>query len=760
MTSSQVETQSRIARFFDGAEQRIEGRDKATGRMKYAADIDRPGLLWAAYVTSPYAYAKIVRIDVTAARSVPGVKAVLTAADIGLRLVGIQLFDWPVLCHDVVRFIGDRVVAIAAETRAAAEEAVKLVEIDYDELNPILSTKDALEAEAPVLHPDWDAYHYLAYVGKERPLRSHPNLQTEFVNAKGVDDLTRVFASARHVFEHFFETPRQHCGYIEPTATVVWIDDDGTVHVHAANKSPFRVRDQLAHTAQIAREKIVIEANAVGGDFGGKGLGRDVLPCYFLARATGRPVRSVPTYAEELQFSSARHPARMQLRTAVSAEGLLLAHHAEVIYDGGAYAAVKPTPNLLFGISYGTMPYRIPDVRINIKAAYTNTLPSGYVRAPGDVQTCFAFEQHIDMIAAELGIDALTFRMRNAMQNGDTAVTGEAISEPAGMAVLEALEQDVAVRGEPPPGRARGMAFLCRHTGVGRTTVKLTLSPTGDVEIISGMADQGSGSHTVIQRVAAAALAISLDRIRVRRGSTSEAGLDPGVGASRGTHLVGGATRNAVAQLAAILEEAVGVRLTDEGFFSAGGQAASLDDIAAEACRTGPIVIHGEYDGIFHGADNPPDYSFSACSIEIELDRQTGEVTVHDALLVMDVGQIISPIGHQGQIDGGFIAGIGSALMEEMLNDESGKMQIVSLADYKLPTIADIPPLRTILVQKAGRHQPYGAKAIGEHANAGVAPAIGNALASLAGVRLCELPLTAERIYRALANPNEVHRAT
>jgi CO/xanthine dehydrogenase Mo-binding subunit len=752
MISSPAGLQSRVERFFENAEERIEGRDKVTGRTQYAADIHRPGLLWAAFVTSPYAYAKITRIDVSAAQRVPGVRAVLTWEDIGRRLVGIQLFDWPVLCHDVVRFIGDRVVAIAAETRADAEEAVKLVEIDYDELDPVLSSQDALQPEAPILHPEWDKYHYLAYVGKERPARSHPNLQTEFGTSKGAGDLAPVFASAPHVFKHSFETPRQHCGYIEPTATVVWIDDDDTVHVHAANKSPFRVRDQLAHTAEIAREKIVVESNAVGGDFGGKGLGRDVLPCYFLARATGRPVRSVPTYADELQFSSSRHPARIQLTTAVSEDGLLLAHEAEVIYDGGAYAAVKPPPNLLFGISYGTMPYHIPDVSIRIKAAYTNTMPSGYVRAPGDVQTCFAFEQHIDIIAAELSIDALAFRMRNAMRDHDTAVTGEVIWEPAGIAVLDALKQDLASRGSPRAGRARGMAFLCRHTGVGRACVKLTLLPTGDVDIITGIADQGAGSHTVIQRVAAAALAITPDRVRVRRGSTSEAGPDPGVGASRGTHLVGGATINAVEQLAAELETLVGIRLTDQGFIGADGRSLSLDEVASDACDAGRIAVTGEYDGSFHGADNPPDYSFSACLVEIELDRETGAVTLHDAVLVMDVGQIINPIAHQGQIDGGFIAGVGSALMEEMLMDESGKMQIVTLGDYKLPTIADVPSLRTILLKKAGRHEPYGAKAIGEHANAGVAPAIGNALAQLAGIRIHELPLTAERIYYALTN--------
>jgi CO/xanthine dehydrogenase Mo-binding subunit len=722
MTTTTDLTRSATALFAE-AETRGEGREKVSGLMRYAADIQRPNALWAAFATSPIAHGRIVRIDTREAKAVDGVRAVLTWEDIGRRHCGIQLFDWPVLCYDRVRFIGDRVAAVAAETREAAERAARLIVVEYEELPAVFSAADALAEDAPILHPDWEAYHFMAFAGKEKPARAHPNLQTRSVAAKGAADLAPLFASAHRVFEHRFSAPRQHAGYIEPTASLVWLDDDGRTHVHAANKSPLRLRDQLAHVAGIPRESVVIESNAVGGDFGGKGLGRDVYPLYFLARAVGRPVRYVPTYAEELQFGSTRHPAEVVLRTAVDRDGRFVAHEARVLYGGGAYGAVKPAPNLLFGIGFGTGPYQIPNARIEILCPYTNVAPSGYVRAPGDVQTFFALEQHVDMIAEALGVDPLAFRLRNVMREGDTSITNEAMRKPAGEAVLRALEREL--RAAPPPanGRARGISLTCRHTGIGRASLRLTARADGSIEAVTGSADQGSGSHTIIQRVAAATLGVRPDAVRVRRGSTDEAPFDMGVGASRGTHVIGAAARDAAVKLRELMRE------RDER----------------------PLTVDVDYAGMFLSDDDPPDYSFCAYAIEVGVDLATGELRVHDALVVVDVGQIINPIGHQGQIDGGFMNGLGSALMEDVQLDESGRCLTPGLGEYKLPTIADLPPLRTVLVRTDSVHEPYGAKAIGEHVNAGVAPAIANAIARAGAGRVHDLPLTAQRVLEALS---------
>jgi CO/xanthine dehydrogenase Mo-binding subunit len=544
------------------------------------------------------------------------------------------------------------------------------------------------------------------------------------------------------VFQHRFVSPRQHCGFIEPHATLVWIDENGTVHVQSPNKSPFALRDQLAHVAGIAVETIVVEPSAIGGDFGGKGLTIDEFPCYFLARATGRPVKYVQTYTDELQTGTVRHRTYMTLKTAVDERGTLLAHSSQVIFDGGAYAAGKPLPWLLPGNGYGAIPYRVPNARLELLCAYTNTLPAAHVRGPAEIQTFFAWEQHVEMIAAELGLDSFEFRLHNALRHGDTALTGEAMNAPMTREVLETLRHET-VRGAPPAaGRGRGIALICSHTGGGKTALKLALSADGTLEAIVGVPDQGSGSFTVVRRVVAAVLGIEPERIAVRRGDTGEALLDPGSGASRVTHIVGRAAQDAAERLREELERRSGLAQHDPRFVFA--------DAAARACAGGPLAVVGTFDGD-HRDDGPlPDYTMAALSVEVEVDRATGAFAILDAVLVADVGQIINPVAHQGQLDGGFVFGLGGALLEEMPLDEDGKVTTLSLGEYKLPTIADIPPFRTVYVRAPDGAGPFGAKMAGELSNTPVAPAIVNAIYHAVGVRINQFPITAERIFAAL----------
>ncbi len=326
-------------------------------------------------------------------------------------MFGRQLYDWPVLACETVRFIGDRVAAVAAETREAAEAAANAIDVTYEELPAVFDAAAALADDAPVLHPDWSSY-YFAYLGdRPKPARAHPNIQGAIVLAHGEADLEPIFARAHRVFEHTFRTPRQHAGFVEPRSTVVWLDGDGRVHVYSPNKTPFSLRRQLARVAGIGEEQIVIETSAIGGDFGGKGLTIDEFPCYFLAKATGRPVRYVQTYADELRNGPTRHRTVVTMRTAVDADGMFLAHASTVLYDGGAYAAGKPIPTLLPGNGYGAIPYRVPNVRLDMRAVYTNALPAGHVRGPSEIQTFYAWEQHVEMIAEALGCDAgIAFR--------------------------------------------------------------------------------------------------------------------------------------------------------------------------------------------------------------------------------------------------------------------------------------------------------------------------------------------------------------
>lgn len=727
-----------LAGRFTTPEIRIEGRDKVSGRMQYTADIVRPGTLWAAFATSPFAHAKIVRIDTAAAKALPGVRAVLTAADVGERRFGRQLYDWPVLAWERGLMIGDRVVAVAADTRAIAEEAARLVAVEYDELAPLLDPFAALAADAPVLHPDRAAYFHQAFAGKDPMPIPHPNVQGWARTEQGDADLEPHFRAHR-TFEHRFETPRQHAGYIEPRSTIVWVDGDGTVHVHSPNKMPFALRFGMARCLGIPAERIVIEPSAIGGDFGGKGTTIDELPCYFLARATGRPVRYVERYGEELGSAPTRHAGWITLKTAVDANGRFVAHHSEVVYDGGAYAGGKVTPRVVPGGGYSTVPYFIPNARIESTAVYTNTVPGAHVRAPNDLQIFFAWEGHVEMIAAELGIDPLDFRKRNLLGPGEPAVTNERMRHHNGAQILDVLAREARANAALPPGRGRGIALTCRHTGAGKTANKLIAHADGRIEAVIGAPEQGAGQLTLVQRVAAYALGVSEARVSVRRASTGEALADPGTGGSRVTHIVGRAVEKAAIALKEMLETGGGGTLTD----------GTLEELAARACAHGPLEAVGEYDGN-HAPGEPSDFSFTAFAIEVDVDRETGRVRVHDALCVCDVGEIINPIAHQGQIDGGFAAGIGSALLEELTLDESGKVETLSLGEYKLPTMRDMPPLRTVLVRTADGRGPFGAKMAGELSNTGVAPAIANAIYAATGVRLHRFPFTAERVYDAL----------
>ena len=737
------------------AERRVEGREKVSGRAKYAADLRRPDTLWAAYAVSPHAHARIRSIDVAEARAVPGVHAVLTGADIGPARLGRQILDWPVLALERVRYIGDRVAAVAAETREAAERAARAVAVRYDVLPAVLDAQSALAPDAPTLHPEWESYVYPVYADRPRPTRAHANVQGTLLRVKGASDLEPIFARAHRVFEHRFETPRGHAGYIEPRATLVWIDEAGIVHVHTPNKSPFDLRNQMARTLGLDPGQITVECTYIGGDFGGKGLTLDEYACYFLAKASRRPVRHVQTYADELLSGPTRHHTTMTLRTAVDAGGAFLAHHSVVVYDGGAYAGGKPVPHLLPGFGYGTIPYRCANVRLEMTAVYTNTLPGGHVRGPGETQTFFAWEGHVDAIAAEMGIDPIELRLRNVVTDGDTALNGDAIRNPMGREVLETLRSEVS-RSRAVPAGARGVSLICSHTGGGKASVRMQLDPGGRIVVTLGVADQGAGTYTLVARVAAEALSVARERIEVRQGNTAAAAYDPGAGASRVTHIVGRATQDAAAALRELLASETGMTLCDDRLYRAGERTGStIEEAAARLASAGtPIAVTAPYASDPPGSERVPDYTFAAYSIGLGVDAETGALGLTDALFVADMGTVLNPVAHRGQIEGGFVCGLGVALMEERPLDESGKPILVSLGDYKLPTICDVPPLRTVSIPSPPGSGPFGAKMIGELSNAGVAPAIANAVYNAVRVRLRSLPLRAEHVYSALHQEN------
>ncbi len=739
-------------------EYRVEGRDKVTGSAAYAADVSRPGMLWAAFRRSELPHARVVRVDTSAARALPGVHAVLTGAELGTVRFGRRLLDQPVLAADRVRFVGERVAAVAADSRELAEEAARLIDVEYEELPAVLSPDEALAADASVLHPEADRYVYL---GGERPPVPHPNVQGRKVVALRPEELAERFRSAPHVFEHTFTTPRQHHGYIEPHACLVWVDGDGTVHVVTTNKAPFSLRSQMAAAIDMPAERIDVDAGVIGGDFGGKGYSPDEYACYYLARATDRPVKAVMSYVDELAAANPRHAATIRLRTAVDDEGCFLAHEGRVVFDGGAYAAAKPLPPLILAGGVQTMAaYRIPASSIEVLTVYTNTAPGGHMRAPGEVQALFAGESHVDIIARELRIDPIELRLRNVGRDGEVGATGSRPREARGRELLEAL-RDSSRWGSPlPEGRGRGIAIGLRHVGGGKIGLRVRFDRQGRVEVLTGIPDQGGGAHTVIQRVLAGVASVAPERVVVRRASTAEAPFDPGVGGSRTTHLASQAAARAGRALKHALESAASstlgesteqIELVDDWLVGGdGSNRVSLDEAASVLVGdAGEIAVEGLYEAAAHGDDEPGDYDFGGYVAEVEVDPQTGEVRVLAVTLAADVGTIVNPIAHQGQLAGGFVFGLGGALFEELAT-EGGRVETLNLGDYKLPTAMDVPPLRTVLLPTRIGPGAFGAKMAGELSNAAVAPAIANAIDDAVGVRLFSLPLTAERIHADL----------
>lgn len=713
----------RSASILDQPEYRVEGRDKVTGAARYAADLVMPGMLHAAYVTSPYPHARMVSIDVSAARALPGVRAVLTGADTKPGRLGRRLQDWPILCWDRVLFIGDRVAAIAADTAAIADEAARLVQVDYEELPSILDSESAIAPGAPVLHPDAATYAFLGGMRAERP---HPNVQGHAVHEHG--DVEGGFRVSHKVYEHIFSVPRTHQAYIEPRATLVWLDGE-TVRVVTTNKAPFALRQHMSVALGIPESRIVVDAGHIGGDFGGKGLSIDEFVLYYLARATGRPVRALTRYADDLQATNTRHAATITLRTGVDAGGRILAHTSRVVFDGGAYAAGKPVMTLMPGDAMLTLAgYRVPAARVEAMTVYTNQVPAGHSRAPGQPQNAFAAESHIDLIARDLGIDPLEMRERNVVTAGDVDVTGQpwhGTDGPALLARLGKVSRYGPSLGDPssatrPNWWGWGVALGVRHVGRGRASMILRALGGGRIELRTGVSDQGGGAHTLFQRIVATELGIPLERVIVVRGTTDAVPNDPGVGGSRVTPVQGSAALDAARRLKAKLAE-LGRSIDDSGEIEVTGAAAQE---AHEASMYGYALM-------------------------LNVDGETGSTKIQQATLVADVGTVINPVALRGQLEGGFIFGLGQAVMEE-LRVEDGRVVTANLGDYKLPTIADAPPLRIELITDHPGPGPFGAKSVGELANPAVGAAVANAVQDACGARVMSLPVTAEKIWAEL----------
>jgi CO/xanthine dehydrogenase Mo-binding subunit len=725
---------------------RVEGKLKVTGMAQYSADVKLPGTLWGKCLRSPISYGRIKSIDVSKARQVPGVKAVITGQDVtGLR-IGRCIYDTPVVADGVVRFIGEKVGAVAAETEEAAEQALDLIEVDYEEMEPLLDPFEAIRPDAPILHPD-----LLSYKGLPVPVEKLGNVFAYLKWGKG--DIEAGFKQADLIVENTFTTQVTHQSYLEPHACVVKADPSGGAEIWSCSKTPFAVRTQLSNCLGVAKEKLVFHPMHIGGDFGGKGGFMDVPACYFLSLKSGQPVKMVMDYSEELVAGNPRHASIIKVKTGVKKDGAIVAHHLDFIFDSGAYGSMKPA-GYLIGASTCAGPYKIANCLIEERMVYTNKVPCGHMRAPGDPQGFFANESQMDIVARKLGLDPAEFKRKNMLQDGDETPTGGHIAHVRG---VEALEKAIALSGYKKPKAknvGRGLAFSEWSPSGGEGNVFVEIDGEGKLKVSSPVVDQGAGVLTVIVEVVGEELKVPADGIELEQLDSSAVPSDGGVGGSRATRVYGNAAYDAGVKAR---EELLKIAAEELEVKSEEIELANRSVIHRKSKRRmsfaeivkakgEPISVKGYY----KSSEKAHDASVSAQIAEVHIDPETGQITLRQMTSAHTTGKVINPLMHQGQIDGGVVFGLGYALTEEVLFD-GGKVTTTNFGEFKIPNITDIPPLKTAVIENVPHGPgPYNSLAIGEVANVPVAAAVANAVEDACGVRITNLPVTAEKVYQAL----------
>ena len=751
---------ARIMRVVGKSLPRIDAPGKVTGTAVYAADFALPGMLVGKVFRSTEPHARIVRLDVTRARSLPGVRAVVTAADVPDVRYGGGLKDETVFAKGKVRYIGQPVAAVAATTPEAAQAALAAIEVVYEPLAAVLDLEAALAPGAPLVHEEWASYTAIPILHRDGNVCNRARIV--------VGDVERGWEEADRIFEHRFRTGMVHQGYTEPRAAVAQWDSSGTVTVWSNTQLPFEVQNTLAEIFQMPPSKIRVVVPGIGGGFGGKlRVGVEHF-AVLLARKTGRAVKVVTTSQEELTAAYPRQGAVVELKTGVTNDGRIVAKEGRIWFDTGAFAGSGP------GVaSVATLvlagPYRIPNLRLEGFAVYTNKTNCGSYRAPSGPQSNFAVESQMDIIADALGIDPLEFRLKNIVRDGDEGPTGQVLGA---VGLEECLRNAAAAIGwnerRPETWRGKGLACGWWTTTGGSSGVYVKINPDGTVALNTGAAEIGTGALTGAAQVLAEELTVDLADVSVVSADTFSTPFDFGAQGSRTAFAVGNACRAAVADLkqrifalaAAQLSVEVEACVLAEKHVVADGKRVSLAELARMSQMTGGgLIAQGTFiapptaydskrvEGHVYPAFHSP--SFHAHAVDLSVDPGTGDVTIHRYVVAQDVGFAMNPTYIEGQIEGGVAQGLGQALSEEIVY-EGGRVLNANLTDYKMPTTLDMPRVETILVEHPSLAGPYGAKGVGEPPNIEPPAAVANAVAAATGLRVTVLPITAERIALGL----------
>lgn len=739
--------------------------DKVTGNAVYVGDLKLPGMLYGKTLRCKVAHARIVRIDTSRALALPGVKAVLTHDNVPRVLhygsphprSASCTKDQYILDHKV-RYWGEGVAAVAAISEEIAEQALALIEVEYEALPAVFNTDAAQAAGAPLIHDVGPGGNLV-----QPPIRVQRG------------DVENGFAQADVVVEGIYETGRPTPAYMEPNVCVAQWDGNGKLTMWASTQTAFMVRGILAEVLGLPLNKVRVLVDHMGGGFGAKqDCFQHEFLCALLARQTRKPVKMEFTRKETFVGGRSRHPCRIHLKQGFKRDGTITARQARLVYDSGAYGSHGPGVTNV-GTAALTSLYRCDNVDLEGLCVYTNNPIAGAYRGYGVVQAYWALDLQLDEAAAKLGIDAAALKLKNAVRDGDIAPSGHAL---VGHGLEDCIRRGMAEVGwgaERPPKRAPhgalryGWGIGCEMHGSsaypgikeqGNAIVKL--NEDGSATLLTGAAGLGTGAHTALAQIVAEELGLRFDDVSVVHGDTDVVPWDIGAFASHTTFMVGRAAQIAAQQVKAQMLERAAERLgapagelqVRGGAVTVGGQpqrAVTVREVMqpSRGIPSAHIVGHGSY-------TPTKSYSFAAHFVEVAVDIETGQIEVQQVVPVHEFGKVIHPVAAAGQIEGGIQQGIGHTLSEDYLVDpNTGRSLNASFVDYKMPLAMDMPPIRTIMLETApDPGGPYGAKGIGEDPIIAIGPAIANAVHDAIGVRFRAFPITPEKVLQTLAEAN------
>jgi putative selenate reductase molybdopterin-binding subunit len=767
--------ETRATRTVGAPEKKVDAVRLVKGRPAFIDDVALPGMLYAELLTSPVQHALIRKIDCAEARALPGVHAVLTFQDIP-RVVyapGCQSYPNPKPYDQVsldykVRYIGDRVAVVAADTAEIAHQAARLIRVEYEELPYVLDPEQALAPGAPVIHDEPDAVGILD-AGCNLVTTIHAN----------VGDVEKALSEADHRFERTYRVQQVQHTPIEPHVCITYWDEEDRMVVRTGTQAPYHMRRVLAHVLGLPVGRIRVIKPRMGGGFGGK---MDVIVedlAAHLTMKTGRPVRLEYTREQEFTSSRSRHPAAITFRAGVSREGQLTALDMFVLENTGAYGVQGMTVVNIMGMR-GLSTYRCPNIHYDSKVVYTNLPVPGAFRGFGGPQGQYAMECLMDEIAAELHLDPLAFRLQNAVRVGDDVPIMAQLGEGGPVSQIihssrlpECVEQAAAAIGwerqsdpawrcdpeRPNIRRGLGMCLIMHGTAIpgldmGAATVQM--NDDGSFTLLVGAADLGTGSDTVLAQIAAETLGVPLEKITVISSDTDVTPFDVGAYASSTTFISGGAVKKAAEiareklfKRAALLlkTKTEGMLARDDRIFAVDGRSISIGEIAIHSLHVldpEQIIATASHMSMV----SPP--TFGAQFAELEVDVETGEVRVVKLAQAIDCGTVINPLTAVSQMEGGQSMALGYAVSEEMVYDERGSLLTKRFGDYRIVQADEMPEVTSILVPSYEKSGPYGAKGLGEIVVEGVAPAVANAVFAATGVRVRSLPILPEKVWKGL----------